>query len=140
MIKHILLISSLLITGIASANPPDEWMDVTGAAYSRMAVNPSRMKIIDPNKKIIEMWQKATYLLAIKDIYKPGDYTLTKQQVDCINFKHKMLSLTLYSGVNLPESNSIAKPKWEDTVPNTLQAVVEKEVCDYFFPKAASSS
>lgn len=138
MIKRILLISSLLVSSIASASPPDQWMDVTGAAYSRLSINPSRIKIIDPTNKILEMWQKATYLQAIKDIYKPGDFTLTKHQVDCISHKQKMLFLTLYSGDKLPESSSVAHPKWEEVIPGSLQEVVDKQICDYVFPQTAS--
>lgn len=137
MIKYILLVSSLLMSGIACA-AEDKWIYAGGNSISTKLINPSRIKVINRESQIVEFWNKTVYKKPANGMFKTGDIIFAKKQVDCLNKKDKILTVTLLSGEETPQTEDNPYVSWSDVVPESVAEEILKTICNPIFNTSTS--
>jgi len=141
MIKLVVLIVSLLISGTAFALDKEEWMYIASSNYTDNFVNTKRILVIDRDSQTIEVWRKEVMTgLKKGDLSKVGDYMISKEEYQCINQRSKMVRILAYKKSGESEGQEFANKyaDWIDVVPGSVGESNLSAVCNYIFPKLPS--
>ncbi len=135
MLKQLVVATSILVSGSVFAEVKSNWMEVARSSKVTKLIDPNRMKIIDGNNQIVELWIKSKYLAVKKDtVFRIGDYTLSKEQFDCVNLKNRTQTITLYRGNQSAGTENTPNDPWEDNPPDSVGEELITSVCGHFFP------
>lgn len=135
MIKHILLISSLLVSGVVCAERPDTWTEIlTDSNKSKTYVNGSRMKVVDgSSEKEVEVWMKVVSLVN-SGTDKKGSFVLVKQRIRCTDLYYKFLQIVSYSKDKYVIGKySYNDDKYQESLPDSINELVLTMVCNAAF-------
>lgn len=145
MIKHILLIGSLMVSGIVSAEDDDGWFVIVVDPEAHTSLlNLSKINIIDSEKKILDIWVKrvlntngkSATELSTDSWYSPSWYILNNYHFDCFNSRAKLLQ-TIVSDKGEELSNE--KPTYPTIVyPRSTNGIIMEVVCNNSFPKTTN--
>lgn len=140
MLKHLLLISSLLVSSITSAEYEDKWLKISSSDDTIFFLNPTRILVTDNSMQIVDAWTKGVFKKTSKlgnDIYLKGDYYLTKDQYGCVSRTSRMVSSVAYAKGKNPKTYTL-RGEWEEVIPESISESLFNEVCSFKFPKESS--
>jgi len=142
MIKHMVLIASLLASGSVFAQANDGWGDwVAKSTLGLFYLRTDRFKVVDDNQKIAEYWMKIVVTNSNNGTKLKKDmFMVAKYQVNCSEKKTLLLASTEYNknGSLFRDTETYDPTAWEDMIPSTADEGLAIEVCDTLFPKSAS--
>lgn len=140
MIKSLLLIGCLLVSGIVCAK--DEWIKAGETTNSAFYLNPTRIAIINESSQILELWAKSVtkndYVGNNGSKAKKGNYGLYKKQYDCLLNRYKNIYGALYEKGHQPQTYAMPNPQWEEVVPESIDELIFRAVCATKFPATTS--
>lgn len=114
----------------------DGWMLVTSNSATEIYVDPRRVKIIDKEKNVLDLWIKQVFkapMLLDGHPLKKGDYFFTKGLYGCMDRKKYTLGVIVYMKNHTPLILDVGTPKWEDIIPDSSEESLFEFLCKVNF-------
>lgn len=140
MIKHVLLICSLMVSGVASSEVIDKWVNVSGEGNPEIFVNPSRMRVIDKSNQIIDIWEKIVFIRpeTIANIkHDKNDYYLLNKKYRCLDRQGKKIMIAFYQSDKLISRTDTSDETWKIVIPDSIEEEVLIKVCKYLITQTS---
>lgn len=141
MFKQMVLIVSLLASSNILAEDSSRWVQMQTNIGSERYVDINKIKVIDTERKILNLWVKQYYLKSTKGkitkITKRTDnsiFSIDREQINCSTDQARITSSTVYNtytnGIkNEPIYRNYETAAWEDLLPDSVGEAEANFVC-----------
>lgn len=141
MFKQVVLVASLIVSGIALAEDAEGWVSINanldGSAED--FINTARVKVVDSKSRTVSFWLKTEYRISTPDTDKAGievgGNMVSKNLARCSDRNLKSINTTIYNKNGKAKETLVLKDaEWFDPLPNSIGEREIIVICHMKYP------